>query len=226
MLPMNKCVVLFLFILSACSSTRYNIDVKSQSLLIEELQDNKICKLEYFGDKNPKSIENKLFTKQIEHILNNRGIKLTTNKDSNCTIGFIYNIDGPYTELNSAPIIGVTGTQSTTSYSSGMLSTYGNMSYGSTTTNTYNIPQYGVKGYRYYEIEYYNRWLAMASVNKKGEELWNVYISSKGTSNDLSKIFPLMALVAEDTIMTNSQDTIRFSGSEAQKIKEKMLSIE
>ena len=209
--------------LCACSGGKtYSINVKTESLPAEDLQDARMCTLEYHGDANQKSIQGKEFAKYIEHILSMRGIQVTTDKKASCTIGYSYNIEGPFTQQHSSPIIGVTGTQSTTSYTTGSASVYGNTAYGSATTNSINFPTYGVTGYRYYNTQYYTRWLAMVGVGKDGSELWNAYVSSNGSSNDLSEIFPLMAHVAGSTIMTNTKDSFSISESEAQKIKETM----
>ena len=222
---MKKLIILFIFALSACTTTtHYTISVNSQSLPDEDLQNNKTCKLEYIGDKNQKSIDAKEFTKQIEYVLNQHDIKLVDNKKASCIIGFSYDIEGPFTQEHSEPVIGVVGTQSSTSYTNGMVHSYGNMAYGSATTNTVNFPQYGVTGYRNYTTQYFNRWLSIASVDKDGSELWHTRISSSGSNNDLSEIFPLMAHIANKTIMTNTKENIDISESEAKKIREQMHS--
>ena len=53
---MKKLIILFAFIASACSTTKYSISVDSKSLPSEDLQNYKTCKIEYIGNKNQKTI--------------------------------------------------------------------------------------------------------------------------------------------------------------------------
>ncbi len=223
---MNKLLLFFLILLQACAGTQYTINVKTQSLPQEDLEDLRICELKYVGDINPKSIEGKDFNRQIEQILTDRGITLTTAKKAKCTIGVSYGISGPFSQTHSAPIIGVTGTSSTTSYTTGTFNTYGNMGYGSATTNTYSIPRYGVTGYRYYNTSYYIRHLAMAAIDKNGDELWNANITNSSSSSDLQSIFPLLSYVAGSSIMTNTNNSVTISQSKAEEMKQKMSGTE
>lgn len=66
------------------------------------------------------------------------------------------------------------------------------------------------------------RWLALAEINKKGEELWNANISSTGSTNDMRKIFPLLSYVAGDAIMTNKDTSVVISSTKAKEITEFM----
>ena len=221
---MKKLIILFAFIASACSTTKYSISVDSKSLPSEDLQNYKTCKIEYIGNKNQKTIESKEFAKQIEYILAQNDIKVAKGNKANCTIGYSYDVEGPFTQQHSDPVIGVVGTSSSTSYTNGMVHSYGNMAYGSATTNTINIPQYGVTGYRNYTTQYYSRWLALASVDKDGSELWHTHVYNNSSKNDLSEIFPILTHVASNTIMTNTKEKINISESEAKQITEQMHS--
>ena len=216
---MKKILLISLITLSGCNSTQYAINVKSQSVPQNELPEPSMCEVQYFSkDINPKSIEGREFNRQIEKVLTDRGIQITDAKKANCTIGVAYAIEGPYKQTNAAPIIGVTGTASTTSYTTGSISAYGNTAYGSAMTQTYSTPRYGVTGYRYYDTYYYVRWLALAAVNKKGEEIWNANISCTGSSNDLRTIFPLLSYVAGGAIMDNKEASLTISSSKAEEI--------
>ena len=220
---MQKFLLIFPIIMCSCTSTRYHINVKTQSVPQDELPETSMCEIRYFNkDANPKSIESREYNRQIEKILTDNGIQITDSKKANCTIGVAYAIEGPYKETNAAPIIGITGTSSSTSYTNGSISVYGNTAYGSAMTQTYNIPQYGVTGYRYYDTYYYVRWLALAAINKNGEELWNANISSTGSTNDMRKIFPLLSYVAGDAIMTNKDTSVVISSTKAKEITEFM----
>lgn len=220
---MQKLLLISLILLCGCKFNRYVVDVKAQSISQTELSEFNMCEIQYFSPNiNPKSIDGREFNRQIERVLTDRGIQITDSKKANCTIGIAYAVDGPYKQSHSVPIRGVTGTESSTSYTTGHISSYGNTAYGSATTHTYNTPRYGVTGYRHYDTYYYVQWLALAAINKNGEEIWNAKVSTEDTSDDLHAVFPLLSYIASDTIMTNTQTSINISSIKAAEIRETM----
>lgn len=132
------------------------------------------------------------YANKVRSQLNSKGY-IEANPDKADVIVFIeYGIDDGKEVLSSYPIWGQTGVASSTTY--GTVGSSGNYS-----GTTYNNPTYGVVGSGTTSDTVYKRFFKLEMVDNKSylasHKLNNVYeakVTSTGTSNSLTKVFPYM----------------------------------
>lgn len=225
---MKKFIVLSFFLLGACQSTQYVVKVNSLAADNELLQKHNNCILWSSSKKDTKSILHNRYKAAIKQILQDNGITITENfAKANCEILFDYGISEPQTITTTTiiPTYGVTGISSSTTTGNMFMQNngFGNY-YGSYSAQTNYNPQYGITGYTPANITkvVYIRYL-YADARKKskgkelGEQLWNVVITSVGSSNDLNLLMPYMSYILADKIKSNSNNIEEYTLSEDDK---------
>ncbi len=212
-----------LLFLSGCAKTLYEVDVKSQAVQFDEIQNKNNCELLYLTDIDIKSIDGRGYSELIEKVLHERGVNIVDKKKANCRLVVAYGAMGPYTRKVSVPVYGQTGIASSTSYTNANAYGWGNYASGSSTTTTTYTPRYGVTGYRSYDVDYYNRYLVFKATDLNDNELWNVFIQNIDTHKNLMEVFPILAFFARESMMTNMADLFTVTDEQAPKIYQEMF---
>lgn len=193
-------ISLLIIFLSGCA-TRPHVSVEVDAISSLNSKSKKIYVLvSGASDIKPDDLRFQEFASYIEKALTSKGfVKSNSPTDANVVISLIYGIGDPqrYQETRSLPVFGQTGLSS--SNSSGSISRFGNTAiYNDTTTYT---PTYGITGFvqKSYEYETYFRYLAIDAIDldefkrvQKVVQLWNMTVTSTGSSGDLREIFPIL----------------------------------
>lgn len=202
--------------LFGCAGGRYSAYVVSYAA--SDIKSDK----EYFlipGDKNIEldDLEFVEMSKYIHRIMTDNGYSLCKNGDQ-CdeVIAVSYGIGSPTTETGSysIPQYGQTGYSGSNTY--GTITNHGNGT-GTYSGTTYYTPQYGITGYttNTFTVTKYTRYLKIVSFdakllmhNNKLKQLWTTTVLSRGTSCDLRRIMPVMAIAAKNYIAVDSGKTV------------------
>ncbi len=225
---MEKITILLIFLLISCQSTQYIVKVNSVSADNELVQKYNNCVLLSSSKKDTKSILHNRYKTVIKRMLQDSGINITDNATkANCEILFDYGISKPQTinMTTVVPTYGVTGISSSTTTGNVFMQNngFGNY-YGAYSSQTNYNPQYGITGYTPTNITkiVYIRYLYVDARKKSkgkevGDQLWNVVITSTGTSGDLNILMPYMSYIFANKIKSNSNNIEEYSISENDK---------
>jgi len=191
----------FLVKVDSISSTEFSSEKTSTYILLPGLK-----------DVDPNDLQFKEYASYVERALTSAGyIRVNDFKDARIAIFLSYGIGDPKEHLYSysLPVWGQTGVSSSTTY--GTVTSYGGYaSYQGTTTYT---PTYGIKGYTSHVGSYttFFRFLILDAVDleeyrqsEKVIEVWRTTVTSKGSSGDLRRVFPVLVGAAKSYIGTNT----------------------
>jgi hypothetical protein len=152
------------------------------------------------------------FCGYLERALGSRGFQIVGSADE-AQIGLVatYGISDPqirqYTYV--VPTWGQTGIAS--SQTTGTLKTFGNV--GAFAATTTYVPQYGITGYQNQVGTYttYFRYLLIVAYDLDAfratgqqSQVWSTEVTSTGSSNDLRRVFPILAAAARPFLATNT----------------------
>lgn len=204
---------ILIFSLSSCSSTHYVVEVDSYG------SDSYLIEKKYFLSSADTTInENNLqyieFSNYLRKALNQKGYSESQKPDeADLVVFFNYGISDPETFQRTVylPTWGQTGVSSTNTSGTIDVNAYNNkVNYNQKTTST---PKYGITGYRpeNQTITQYLRYLTITAYdfnaykeNGSQKIIWNVNITSSGTSSDLRKVFPYLIVAGKNYYGQNS----------------------
>jgi hypothetical protein len=141
------------------------------------------------------SLEFKEYSEYVKYALNKKGFIESNFEHAEIVIFLDYGISEPQenTYTYSSPIIGQTGTSSSSTY--GTINTYGNaLNY---TSRTYNNPTYGIVGSQTHSGSYttYKRYIIISAINlaeykiaNKKNPIWKTSVVSTGSVGDLRRV--------------------------------------
>jgi len=196
--------ILFIFLLG-CSSAKYTIGVDSYGN--DERIERKTCVI-YTTDSSISSLQFQEYKRYLTLVLWDKGYRVVDNPDSsNVSIFFDCGISDParHEMVRSLPTWGVTGTRQVSTSGTIYVNPYsGNVEYNQ---EQYNTPSYGVIGYRdvHQSTTLYRRFINLVAFNTSDHSrIWQVAISSTGSSGDLRKTVAYMLVGAKDYIGNSS----------------------
>ncbi|MBW1921590.1 MAG: hypothetical protein JRI81_15395 [Deltaproteobacteria bacterium] len=167
----------------------------------------------------------KEYASYVERALTSAGyIRANDFKDARIAIFLSYGIGDPKEHLYSysLPVWGQTGISSSTTY--GTITSYG--SYGSYQGTTTYTPTYGIKGYTSHVGSYttFFRFLILDAFDlkeyrrsKKVIEAWRTTVTSRGSSGDLRRVFPVLVAAAKPYIGTDTGKQVHITLTEQDK---------
>lgn len=215
-----KYVLLLSLILAGCAhvepKTRFYVEV--DSIVGTDVPNAKYKLLPGNKDVDENDLQFKEYANYIHRAMSYKGfISEEDMNKADIAVFLVYGIGEPVVNVESyaIPTWGQTGYSST--YTTGSVNAYGNTAnYSQNTTLT---PQYGVTGSRtgYNTITTYNRFMAISAINlrelkktKKRIELWRTSVTSTGESDDLRRVFPVLATSAVGYLNKNTGSKVKF----------------
>jgi len=200
--------------------------VKVDSISNPELSSEKTyILLPRLKDVDPNDLQFKEYASYVERALTSAGyIRVNDFKDARIAIFLSYGIGDPKEHLYSysLPVWGQTGISSSTTY--GTITSYG--SYGSYQGTTTYTPTYGIKGYTSHVGSYttFFRFLILDAFDlkeyrrsKKVIEAWRTTVTSRGSSGDLRRVFPVLVAAAKPYIGTDTGKQVHITLTEQDK---------
>ncbi|HID69608.1 MAG TPA: DUF4136 domain-containing protein [Desulfobacterales bacterium] len=225
---MRKSIVLLLltvFLLLGCAIGPSFL-VKVDSISIPEVISEKtFILLPGLKDVNSNDLQFKEYASYVERALTSAGyIKAKDFKDARIAIFLSYGIGAPKEHVYSysLPVWGQTGVSSSTTY--GTITSYG--SYGTFRGTTTYTPTYGITGYTTHIGSYttFFRFLILDAVDLKKYRrsgkvihIWRTTVTSRGSSGDLRRVFPVLVAAAKPYIGTNTGKQLDITLTEQDK---------
>ena len=199
-----------------------SFNVKVDSISTGDHSKVKYVLLSGSDDVNLNDLQFQEYATYIKRAMNERGYVLDSSfENADVAVFLSYGIGDPkdYQSTFAMPTYGQTGVSSSTTY--GTVNTYGNYgSYSGTTTYT---PSYGVTGYIPITTNRtsYFRFLKLDAVDieiykktKETKKLWTTTVTSRGSSSDLRRVFPILVAAAKDHIGKNTGKQLKITLSE------------
>jgi hypothetical protein len=166
------------------------------------------------------SVDDLQFREYADYVikaLNSQGYRLAESFDeAGIAIFLAYGIGDPQDHqfTYSVPVMGQTGVSSATTY--GTMSSYGG--YGTYSGYTTYTPSYGITGYIPYSgtRRTYFRFMMLDAYdlnsfrnNEKTLQLWRTTTTSRGSSGDLRRVFPILVAASKPYIGTNTGQQVK-----------------
>jgi len=219
-------LAVFVIFLQACATGRYsepefiiNIDSISSENYVHN---KKYILLPGTKEVSPRDLQFQEYANYLIRVLHPKGYRLSSVEDADLVIFLQYGIGEPeeYTKNFVVPIFGQTGIASS--------HLYGNTSFIGNTANfsgtAINTPRYGVRGFVPSRREYvlYNRYVSITAFDRRAfaesEEViqvWETSITSRGASDDLRRVFPIMIATAFPYISENTGQKVKLRVKES-----------
>ncbi len=206
-------VVFLMALLSNCATVQPPFLVKIDSIKADSSAGKKTYIL-LPGNKNtsPDELQFREFSGYVHRALSAQGFKQASSfEEADLAIFVVYGIGDPqeHQYTYSLPVWGQTGVSSSTTF--GTLSTYGGLgTYSGTTVYT---PTYGTTGYTTHVETYttYPRYMLLDAYDlnvyrkeKKEVQSWKTTVTSTGSSDDLRRVFPVLAAASKQYIGSNT----------------------
>jgi hypothetical protein len=165
------------------------------------------------------------YSSYVDRALSSAGyVKARDFNDANIAIFLAYGVGDPKEHLYSysLPVWGQTGVSSSTTF--GTIRSFG--TYGTYHGTTNYTPTYGITGYTTHVGSYttFFRFLVMDAVDleeyKRSEkivQLWKTTVTSRGSSGDLRRVFPVLVAAAKSYIGTNTGKQVDVTLTESNK---------
>lgn len=224
---MRRIIVLVsvLTILLGCAlGPMYNVKIDSISGLDTGTKKRYIL-LSGVKGVDPNDLQFREYASYVERALSSAGYVRTGDfKDANIAVFLAYGIGDPkdHQYSYSLPVWGQTGVSSSTTY--GTISSYG--SYGTYHGTTTYTPTYGITGYTTHVGSYatFFRFLVLDAVDleeyrrsEKIVQVWKTTVTSRGSSGDLRRVFPVLVAAARPYIGTNTGKQVDVTLTEGEK---------
>jgi hypothetical protein len=187
-------LALVLFAISGCATST---KVRSDVSVFHDLEEstNEIVFAFDPTEAQSGSLEYRAYVDLVrEHLTELGYVEADAQSDATWLIQMEYTIGDGEEKVGSVPIIGQTGTSSSTTY--GTISSSGGV--GTYSGTTYHTPTFGVVGSSTYSRTVYSRALQLSIAEPKtagGNDkrvLFEATVSSVGTSSQLSRVMPAM----------------------------------
>lgn len=176
-------------------------------------------------DVDPNDLQFREYSSYVERALSSSGyVRAEDFKDANIAVFLSYGIGDPkdHQYSYSLPVWGQTGVSSSTTY--GTISSYG--SYGTYHGTTTYTPSYGITGYTTHVGSYTTvfRFVVLDAVDlvkyrrsEKIIQVWKTTVTSRGSSGDLRRVFPVLVAAATPYIGTNTGKQVDVTLTEGDK---------
>ncbi len=173
----------------------------------------------------PTDLQFREFANYVERALASKGyVKADNFNDAEIAIFLVYGIGDPREHVSTyyLPVWGQTGVSSSTT--TGTINTYGY--YGTYSGTTHYTPTYGITGYVPYTSSHttYFRFMVLDAIDldeykrsRKFVEVWRTVVTSRGSSNDLRRVFPIMVAASLPYIGTNTGKQVKVTIMENSK---------
>ncbi|HED00209.1 MAG TPA: hypothetical protein ENN18_07490 [Proteobacteria bacterium] len=214
----------FTLLLGCAIGPMYHVKIDSISGVDADMK-RKYILLSGLKDVHPNDLEFREYASYVEKALASAGyIRAGNFKDANIAIFLAYGIGDPkeHQYTYSLPVRGQTGVSSSTTY--GTITSYGGYgTYHGTTTYT---PTYGITGYTTHVGSYtsFFRFFILDAVDleeyqrsDKVVQIWRTTVTSRGSSGDLRKVFPILVAAAKSYIGTDTGKQIEVTLTEDDK---------
>lgn len=225
--------VMTLFALGACSNRTKAPSGDYFSVYVDAINDptthGKFIYYLHQTTENQNSLQNREYERYVDRALEAQGFVRTYNLNQAEIMIFMgYGIGDPETVTYNydVPIFGQTGYSSSTT--TGSINRYGGSTDFSATTR--NNPQYGIVGSqtRTYSQTFYTRYFFLDAIDidksraaNSEHQIWKTSITSRGYSDDLRRVFPVMVAASKPYLGKNTQNKIKVTlGEYDPRIKE------
>lgn len=213
-----------LTILLGCAGPMYHVKIDSISGFDTGTKKRYIL-LPGVKDVDPNDLQFREYSSYVERALSSAGyVRARDFKDANIAVFLAYGIGDPkdHQYSYSLPVWGQTGVSSSTTY--GTIRSYG--SYGTYHGTTTYTPTYGITGYTTHVGSYttFFRFILLDAVDleeyrrsEKIVQVWKTTVTSRGSSGDLRRVFPVLVAAVRPYIGTNTGKQIDVTLTEGDK---------